>query len=53
MLIPLQGKGDGVAINTSGLTDNWDDPEGRYCKSTMSWLGLLFIWEVDSCCGMF
>ena len=28
----LQGKGDGLAIDTSGLTDNWDDAEGRYCK---------------------
>nr|PNR47769.1 hypothetical protein PHYPA_012242 [Physcomitrium patens] len=25
------GKGDGLAINSSGLNDNWDDPEGRYC----------------------
>ncbi|XP_024396480.1 uncharacterized protein [Physcomitrium patens] len=25
------GKGDGLAINASGLNDNWDDPEGRYC----------------------
>ncbi|KAG0558376.1 hypothetical protein KC19_10G023100 [Ceratodon purpureus] len=25
------GKGDGITINTSGLNDNWDDPEGRYC----------------------
>lgn len=31
-LCPLQGKGDGLAINSSGLNDNWDDPEGRYCK---------------------
>lgn len=26
-----QGKVDGLAIDTSGLTDNWDDAEGRYC----------------------
>jgi serine/threonine-protein kinase PRP4 len=26
------GKGDGMVIDTSGLTDNWDDAEGRYCK---------------------
>ncbi|KAK6133831.1 hypothetical protein DH2020_032424 [Rehmannia glutinosa] len=25
-----QGKGDGVAIETSGLHDNWDDAEGYY-----------------------
>lgn len=31
-LCPLQGKGDGLAINSSGLNDNWDDPEGRYCE---------------------
>ncbi|CAM6017845.1 unnamed protein product, partial [Sphagnum balticum] len=24
------GKGDGMVIDTSGLTDNWDDAEGRY-----------------------
>lgn len=24
-------KGDGVALETSGLTDNWDDAEGYYC----------------------
>ena len=28
----LQVKGDGVALETSGLTDNWDDPDGYYCK---------------------
>jgi hypothetical protein len=21
-----------MVIDTSGLTDNWDDAEGRYCK---------------------
>ncbi|KAH7445400.1 hypothetical protein KP509_01G007000 [Ceratopteris richardii] len=26
-----QVKGDGVALETSGLTDNWDDGEGYYC----------------------
>ncbi|BFI30106.1 serine/threonine-protein kinase PRP4 [Marchantia polymorpha subsp. ruderalis] len=25
------GKGDGLALDTSGLTDNWDDAEGYYC----------------------
>ncbi|KAL2634241.1 hypothetical protein R1flu_005720 [Riccia fluitans] len=25
------GKGDGLAMDTSGLTDNWDDAEGYYC----------------------
>eukprot|EP00250_Pteridium_aquilinum_P018791 c24207_g1_i1 orf=209-3775(+) len=24
-------KGDGIALETSGLTDNWDDAEGYYC----------------------
>lgn len=26
-----QVKGDGLALETSGLTDNWDDAEGYYC----------------------
>lgn len=26
----LQGKGDGVAVEKSGLNDNWDDAEGYY-----------------------
>ena len=39
MLSRLQGKGDGAPINTSGLNDNWDDPEGRYCKLTKFWPG--------------
>lgn len=25
-------KGDGLALETSGLNDNWDDAEGYYCK---------------------
>lgn len=28
----LQGRGDGLAMDTSGLIDNWDDAEGYYCK---------------------
>lgn len=31
-LFPLQGKGDGVRIERSGLHDNWDDAEGYYSK---------------------
>ncbi len=31
-VVGWQGKGDGMVIDTSGLTDNWDDAEGRYCK---------------------
>lgn len=29
----MQGKGDGIAVDTNGLNDNWDDAEGYYCKS--------------------
>lgn len=39
----LQGKGDGLAINASGLNDNWDDPEGRYCKFVKSLLLSCFL----------
>lgn len=32
----LQGKGDGIAVEKSGLNDNWDDAEGYYgmCLTT-------------------
>jgi serine/threonine-protein kinase PRP4 len=29
-VVGWQGKSDGMVIDTSGLTDNWDDAEGRY-----------------------
>ena len=28
----LQGKGDGLRIERSGLHDNWDDADGYYSK---------------------
>lgn len=28
----LQGKGDGLQVERSGLHDNWDDAEGYYSK---------------------
>lgn len=28
----LQGKGEGLAVERSGLNDNWDDAEGYYGK---------------------
>ena len=33
---PFQGKGDGIAVEKSGLNDNWDDAEGYYgmCLTT-------------------
>lgn len=31
-ILVLQGKGDGLAIERSGIHDNWDDAEGYYSK---------------------
>lgn len=32
MFFFMQGKGDGLRIERSGLHDNWDDAEGYYSK---------------------
>lgn len=31
----LQEKGDGLAVDRSGLHDNWDDAEGYYSMSLL------------------
>lgn len=42
ILCYLQGKGDGLQIERSGLHDNWDDAEGYYSKSVIN-LSFLFL----------
>lgn len=42
----MQGKGDGLRIERSGLHDNWDDAEGYYSKYNISIWSSLCIYVV-------
>lgn len=43
MFYSIQGKGDGLRIERSGLHDNWDDAEGYYSKYLAYFLGGSFL----------